>query len=209
VSGFGAVATAIVFVVILTAKFAEGAWVIVILIPVVAFWAWLIGRFYKRLRRSLNVAPDAVIPMEPHGESRVPVVVPVEDVNLATVMTVAAACGLSRRVIAVHVIVDPDAPSTVEDRWNSQFPNVPLVLIESPYRTAAEPIAAYVDDLVKRAPYEVTVLVPVLEVPHWYQRPLVNQSLKRLRGLLAQRRQVSVQSYPFGIGSAARRGQRV
>ena len=205
VNGLGAVTTAVVFLVILEAKFAEGAWVVVILIPVLASCSWLIGRFYKRLKRALNVAPEAILDMSPHGDSGIPVVVPVEDVNLATVMAIGAACGLSRRVTAVHVVVDPDEPSTVEGRWHQQFPEIPLVLIDSPYRTVAEPIVAYVNDLIRHAPHEVVVLVPVLEVPHWYQRPLVNQSLKRLRGLLEKRRQVTVRTFPFSVGTAGRR----
>lgn len=205
VNGLGAATTAVVFIVILEAKFAAGAWVVVLLIPTLASVAWLIGRFYKRLRRSLHVSADAVLDVRPHGESGVPVVVPVEDVNLATVMALGAACGMSRHVTAVHVAVDPDEPSTVEDRWRSQFPGIPLVVIESPYRTVAEPVVAYVQDLVRRAPHEVIVLVPVLEVRRWYQRPLVNQSLKRLRRLLASRRQVTVETYPFSVGAPARR----
>ena len=108
----------------------------------------------------------------------------------------------------MHVLVDPDEPSNVEERWAGQFPGVPLVIIDSPYRTVADPIASYVNDRVRRAPYEVTVMVPVLEVRHWYQRPLVNQSLKRLTGLLDKRRQVNVVYFPFSPGSRGRRQKR-
>ncbi len=208
VNGVGAVATAIVFCVILQAKLLAGAWVVVILIPVLASIAWLIGRFYRSLRRALLVAPEVVMDIEPRGESRVPVIVPVEDIDLAVVMTLGAACERSRDVTAVHVMVDPDERSTVEERWRGQFPNVPLVVIDSPYRSVAEPIAAYVDDRLRAAPHEVVVMVPVLDVRHWYQRPLVNQSLKRLDGLLAGRRQVSVVRHPFAPGGRGRRRPR-
>lgn len=206
VNGLGAITTFVVFAVILEAKFTEGAWVVCILIPVLAAVALLIGRFYKGLKRALRVAPEAVLDLRASGPSRVPIIVPVEDVNLATVMTLGAACERSRDVTAVHVMVDPDEPSTVEERWHAQFPHIPLVIIDSPYRTVADPIAAYIDDRLQDAPaHEVTVLVPLLEVPHWYQRPLVNQSLKRLGRLLARRRQVEVIDYPIPIG-APRRG---
>lgn len=206
VNGVGSVTTGIVFLVILEAKFSEGAWVVVILIPIFASVFFLIGRFYSAMRRMMHVAPGAVLGLRATGQSRVPVIVPVEEINLATVMTVGAACERSRDVTAVHVIVDPDEPSTVEQRWRDQFPDVPLVVIDSPYRTAADPIAAYVDDRLFEAPHEVTVMVPVLEVRHWYQRPLVNQSLKRLDKLLARRRQVLVVRVPFTPGSKGRPG---
>ena len=137
-----------------------------------------------------------------------PIVVPVEDINLAVVMTIGAACNRSRDVTAVHVIVDPDTPSHVEERWRKQFPDVPLVVIDSPYRTVADPIAAYVDYPLRRAPHAVIVMVPLLEVRHWFQRPLVNQSLKRLSKLLARRRQVEVVHYPFSAGASGRRRRR-
>lgn len=205
VNGVGAVTTGVVFLVILEAKFAQGAWVVVILIPILAFVFLLIGRFYKSLKRSLHVAPEAVLDLVPHGASRVPIIVPIEDINLAAVMTLAAACERSRDVTAVHVTIDPDQPSSVAERWAQQFPGVPLVVIDSPYRTAADPIAAYVDDRLRASPHEVTVMVPVIEVHHWYQRPLVNQSLKRLSRLLAARRQVAVVEYPFNAGAGKRR----
>jgi hypothetical protein len=105
----------------------------------------------------------------------------------------------------VHVTIDPDEPSNVAERWERQFPHLPLVVIDSPYRTAADPIAAYVDDRLRASPHEVTVMVPVVEVGHGYQRPLVNQNLKRLSSLLAARRQVVVIHYPFTAGSGRRR----
>ena len=205
VNGLGAVTTAVVFLVILEAKFADGAWVVVILIPVLAAFAWLIGRFYKNLKRALNVSPDAILDVKARGESHIPIIVPVEDINLATVMTLGAACERSRDVTAVHVQVDPDEPSHVAESWNHQFPGIALVVIDSPYRTVADPIAAYVDDRLRQAPHELTVMVPVLEVAHWYQRPLVNQSLKRLSTLLERRGRVSVIAYPFSPGSRGRR----
>jgi hypothetical protein len=172
---------------------------------VLATIAWLVGRFYKALKRSLHVSPEVVMDLKARGESRVPIIVPVEEINLATVMTIGAACERSRDVTAVHVMVDPDEPSGVAERWHLQFPDVPLVLIDSPFRTVADPIAAYVDDRLKAAPHEVTVMVPVLEVHHWYERALVNQSLKGLRKLLARRRQVLVVDHPFSAGSPGRR----
>ncbi|MFN8617105.1 MAG: APC family permease [Dehalococcoidia bacterium] len=205
INGFGAVVTAVVFVIIMVTKFAEGGVAVVIAIPIITALLWAIGRFYKRLQRQLYVSPEALLEMSPHGDSRIPILVPVEDVNLATVMTLGAACERSRDVTAIHVLVDPDAPSTVSARWNRQFPGIPLVVIDSPFRTVADPIARYVDDRLKRAPHEVTVMVPLLEVKHWYHRPLVNQSLKRLTRLLQNRRHVNVVQHPFSAGSMGRR----
>jgi amino acid transporter len=200
----GAIATAIVFVIILVTKFAEGGWMVALLLPIITVILFRIGGFYRSLKRSLFVSPDARLDLTPSGPSRVPIIVPVEEINLAAVMTVSAACDRSRNVTAVHVTVDPDEPSSVEQRWEQQFPNVRLVIIDSPFRTVSDPLAAYVDDRLREAPHEVTVMVPVIEVDRWWHRPLVNQSLNRLGHLMRNRRQVQVVAYPFAAERAVK-----
>lgn len=204
INGFGGVVTGIVFLIILVTKFAAGGWMVVVLIPVMTFWLFRIGSFYKKLTRALHVAPGAVLDLHPTGHSVVPVVVPVEEINLATVMTLGAACERARDVTAVHVMVDPDERSTVAARWERQFPGIPLVVINSPFRTVADPIASYVNDRLKEPPHEVTLMIPSLEVQRWYHRPLVNQSLGRLTALLRRRRQVNIVKVPFSAGSLGR-----
>ncbi|MGE5594560.1 MAG: APC family permease, partial [Hyphomicrobiales bacterium] len=184
VNGVGAVATGVVTVIVLVTKFEEGAWMVVVALPIIGYWLYRIGGYYKKLGRVLNVPEEAVLDLVPRGPANTRIIVPVEEVNLATVMTLGAACERSRSVTAVHVIVDPEERSTIEERWAAQFPNIPLVVIDSPYRTVADPIALYVNDIVRQPPHDVMVMVPVLEGHRWYQRPLVNQSLKRLFSLL-------------------------
>lgn len=205
VNGLGAVATAVVFGVILEAKLLEGAWVVVVLIPLLAFAAARVGRFYTAVGRSLHVAPESVLALRPQGRSGVPAVVPVEEVNLATVMALAAACEMSREVTAVHVLVDPDEPSSLASRWGRQFPNVPLVVIDSPFRTVADPIAVYLGDRLREAPHEVRLVVPVVQVRRWYQRPLVNQSLKRLTALVRDNRRIHIELVPYSVGGRGRK----
>ena len=209
INGFGGTATGIVAMVILVAKFADGAWIITIILPLIAFAMWLVGRFYKRLRRNLHVAPEAQLDLIPRGSRHVRVVVPVEDINLATIMALGAACERAADVRAVHVKVDPDQPSVVAERWQRQFPNIRLIVIDSPYRTLAEPIASYVTQLAHQPPYEVEVIVPTIETRHRYERPLVNQSLKRLERLLAAQRHVTVSRHQFAEGGPRRRGKRL
>ena len=204
-NGFGALVTALVTIIILVTKFRDGAWIVALVIPLISVWLWRVAAFYRTLRRTLHVAPEAELDVAPRGDSRVPILVPVEEINLATVMTVGAACERSRDVMAVHVRVDSSLSRDFEERWRRQFPAIPLVVIDSPFRTVSDPIARYIDDLLKRPPHEVTVMVPLLDVRRWYHRPLVNQSLKRLTSLLAGKRHVNVVTYPFYAGGAPRR----
>jgi amino acid transporter len=201
VSALGGFVTFVVLLVILEAKFLEGAWVVVILIPGLALCLWLTGRFYRGLRRAFNVPADAAFgELRPAGRDHVPVVVPVEEVDLLAVMTLAAACERSRTVIGVHVIVDPDEESSVERQWREKFPGVPLVVIDSPYRTVAEPLAAFVRDQLRLPPHELVVLLPVVEPRRWWHRPLLNQSLKRLSRLLGGERRIRVEEFRLSPG---------
>ncbi len=200
INGIGAVATCIVFIIILVTKFSEGGWMVVVLLPVITVWLWLIGRFYRRLASALKVPAQAVFELRPRGTSRVPVLVPVEEINLATVIAIDAACQRSKVVTAVHVNYDAEDGRALILKWNQQFPGVPLVVIESPFRTVAEPLSVYVTDRLKEWPHEVTIILPVVKVRHWYQRPLVNQSLKRMRTLVGKRRTVELIEQPFAVG---------
>jgi amino acid transporter len=195
VNGLGATATGVVFLVIIEAKFSQGAWFVVILIPMLASGFWTIGRFYRRLERLLYVAPATQYDLRARGQSRVPTIVPVNKIDLASVVTLQEACERSSDVTAVHVIVDPDDPSDVSDRWGIHFPEIPMVVIDSPYRTIADPLAAYIDARLGESPHEVIVMVPSLAVGHWYQGLLVNLSMKRLSKLLEHRRHVEVIKY--------------
>ena len=200
INGVGAVATSVVFFIILITKFSEGGWMVVVLLPIITVWLWLIGRFYKRLGNALRVSEQAVFTFRPTGGSRVPVLVPVEEINLATVIAIDAACQRSKVVTAVHVIYDAEDGRALIQKWNQQFPGVPLVVIESPFRTVAEPLSVYVTDRLKEWPHEVTIILPVVKVKHWYQRPLVNQSLKRMQTLVGKRRTVELIEQPFPVG---------
>jgi len=198
INGFGCIVTAAVFIIILLTKFVDGGWMVVVALPIITIVLFRIGQFYRRLSRELHVPADRQFEMTPTGRSRTPVLVPVEEINLPLVVTLGAACERSRMVTAVHVNYDSEDQHSVVRRWGTQFPNIPLVVIDSPYRTVAEPLAWYVRDRLRESS-GVTVLLPYVQVRHWWQRPLVNQSLRRLRKLLKSRRTVEFVEYPFAI----------
>jgi hypothetical protein len=199
INAFGCAVTGIVCVIIVVTKFADGGWIVVVAIPLITFLLYRIGRFYVRLERELHVPATRVFDFSPKGASRSPVLVPVEDINLPTVVALGTACERSSSVTAVHVHYDPEEQSPLLDRWDTQFPQLPLVVIESPYRTVAEPLSWYVNDRLKEWP-NATLLMPTIQVRHWWQRPLVNQSLGRLRKLLGRRRTVEIVEEPYGVG---------
>jgi len=204
VNGLGGTVTFIVLAIILHAKFAEGAWVIVLLIPILATVAGLIGRFYRQVARALHIPEGAVLDVVPRGAAAGRVVVPIDDINLASAMALASACERSNDVVAVHVMVDADEPSTVAHRWPTHFPNVPLVVIDSPYRNVADPIAVYVREQLKAPPHDVTLLVPEVVRKGWASGILLNRNLRKLRGSLRGTRHVRIESFRFDVAPLAR-----
>lgn len=204
-NGTGAVLTGIVTGVIAVAKFREGGWVVLVAMPVLALLLWGVHRAYRRLERLLHVPVEAVFDLAPRGKSGTPVVVPVQQVNTATVMALAAACEQSRDVTAVHVVVDPDRPSDLEARWRMQFPRLPLVVIDSPYRNVADPFARYVEDRLREPPYEVVVLLPIVVPGKWYERLLLNQSAGAIARKVSGRKRVRVERYVYQPGGLGRR----
>jgi amino acid transporter len=199
INAVGGGITGAVFVIILATKFTGGGWMVVVAVPIATYLLFRIGGFYKRLKRELHVPDIQEMNIRPHGPSRVPALVPVEEINLPTVIALNAACERSSDVTAIHVDYDVEDGDTLARRWSAQFPHIPLVVIESPYRTVAEPLSWYVADRVRQFPNEAMIIVPAIKVRHWYQRPLVNQSLRRLKTLLKKRKTVELIEQPFAI----------
>ncbi len=199
INGFGGVVTGIVFIIILLTKFTAGGWMVAVAIPIISLLLFRIGRFYVRLRRELHVPEQAVFDLKPRGPSRVPAIVPVEEINLPTVIALGTACERSTDVTAVHVVYDSEEEHALIRRWPLQFPDIPLVVIESPYRTVSEPLSWYLIDRVRQFPNEATVIIPSVKVRHFWQRPLVNQSARRLRKIIGSRKTISFVENPFAV----------
>lgn len=201
INGFGGLVTGAVFLIILATKFVAGGWMVVAVLPLIVLVLWRIGGFYTHLSRRLKVQPGPEIGLRPHGPSTVPHLVPIEEINLPAVLALSTACDRSRIVRAVHVHYDPeDQSSDLADRWEQQFPEIPLVVIESPFREVAEPLSWYVLDQLKQPPNEVAIVIAGVRARHWWQRPLVNQSLGRLHDIVGKRRNVTIVEAPFPVG---------
>ncbi|WP_322819355.1 APC family permease [Tepidiforma sp.] len=204
VNGFGAVVTAVVTGIVVVTKFHEGGWMVVVAVPAGALGLWLVGRYYARLRRLLHVPAEAVFDMAPRGAGPETVLVPVQEVNLALVMALGAACERSRSVEGVHVVVDPDQPDDLDEQWAKQFPHIPLVVIDSPYRNVADPFLRYVEDRLREPPYRLVVMLPEIETRHRFERLLVNRSSEAIAKRLRGQRRVAVERYWFHPGGTGR-----
>jgi amino acid transporter len=183
INGLGALATGLTLMVIVVAKFAEGAWVVVLLLPAVLLFMGRVKTHYERTAEELDLAKATAAP-----EDFAPPIalVPVDNWNAATEKALRFAMTLSPDVQAVHVTCDAD-----ENRpeWLNNLPaekNAPkMVMLPSPYRLVIHPIVDYVLKVEKENPNRtVAVVIASMVERHWYHYFLHNQRGQMLTALL-------------------------
>jgi amino acid transporter len=198
INAFGAVLTGFVFVVVLVAKAPESLLVAVI-IPVLVAMMLFIRRQYEASNRELSVRPDVVVPT-PHREERV--LVPVPGITRAVVQAINVGRSIAPDVTAVLISDEPEEASLIRTRWERQLPDVPLVIVESPYRALVAPLLAYLDVLDRARPAGLEAPITFIVIPEyvarsWWERILYNQSAKRLRAALLGRPHTVVVNVPY------------
>jgi hypothetical protein len=198
INTFGCALTALVAVVVMIAK-APTSLLVVVVIPILVAMMLFIHRQYSASARELAVRPEAVI-RGPHREERV--VVPVPGINRAVVQAVNVGLSIDPNVQAVLISDEPEAAAAVRARWERQLPEVPLVIVESPYRALVAPLISYLDVLDRAWPSDkeapiTFVVIPEYVARSWWERILYNQSAKRLRAALLGRPHTVVVNVPY------------
>ena len=197
-NGFGCALTAVVAVIVTVVK-APDSLLVVIVIPVLVAMMLFIERQYRASTEKLAVRPDVVF-AAPRRQERV--VVPVPGINRAVIQAINTGRSIARDVRAVLISDDPEEAGRVRERWEHQLPDVPLVIVESPYRALIGPLLAYLDVLDQAWPPDeeepiTFVVVPEYVARSWWERLLYNQSAKRLRTALLGRRHTVVVAVPY------------
>jgi amino acid transporter len=198
INGFGCLLTAVVAVVVTVAKAPESL-LVAIVIPTLVLVMLFIHRQYRASAASLAVRSDLVVP-PPRREERV--VVPIPGLNRAVIQAVNVGRSISDDVRAVHISDDPEEARAVREDFERQVPDVPLVVVESPYRALVGPLLAYLDVLDAAWPTDkespiTFVVIPEYVARHWWERILYNQASKRLRTVLLGRPQTVVVDVPY------------
>jgi amino acid transporter len=202
INAFGAALTATVAVIVTSVKFFDGAWLVMALIPMLVALMSFIHHQYALQEEELRVRDEGVLP-GPHREQRV--IIPVNGINRAVVQAVNFGRALTPDLRAVYVTDDLDAGDALRSRWERQLPDVPLVIVESPYRAVISPVVAYLDILDqsrppdKEAPLTIVVL-PEYVARYWWDRLLYNQTAKRLKAALIGREHTVIADVPYRRG---------
>jgi amino acid transporter len=198
INAVGATTTGLVALQVAVAKFALGAWMVLVLMPVLIGLMWCIRQHYRRL----EVAQTPETPLDPR-QIRARVIVPIARLNVPAQQALAFARAITRDglVTAVHVTDSPEEEERVRAQWR-EWPHgeAELVVIESPYRSLAGPLLRYVDAIQETHPDDTLVVVlPELVPGRWWEHFLHNQTALRLKAALLFEPGVIVANVPYHL----------
>ncbi|MBI3362069.1 MAG: APC family permease [Chloroflexi bacterium] len=196
-SAFGAVVTFVVMIVFAVTKFAQGAWIVVLVIPTLVFVFFRIHHHYRDVAAQLSLDEFGGLPRV----RRHRVIVPISGVHRGVVIALRYARALSDDVTALYVSLDPAETEKVKQKWERWGDGVRLKVVESPYRTLVEKILDYVEQVqAERQPHEVlTIVVPHFIPQHRWYDLLHAQTARWLRWALLGRKDVVVTDVPYHL----------
>lgn len=186
VSSVGAVATGTVTLVQATTKFLDGAVVVVVLIPTLCMIFWAIHKHYIELGNQLRLTPeDKFVPINNT------VIVLTPSLHRGVLRALEYAKGLSSDVRALHIEVDPLDTALLIERWERWGGGIPLIILESPYRSLVAPLLDYLEEAKhERENYLITVIIPEFVPAKWWHKLLHNQSGLLLKFTLLFRKDI-------------------
>ncbi|HET7011885.1 MAG TPA: APC family permease [Anaerolineales bacterium] len=194
-NGVGALVTTVTFFVVAISKFAEGAWVVLVLIPAMAAMFYAVRRHYREVSRELTLRglPPSLRPLpDPR------VVLPISGVHRGVIEALRYAQTLSKNVTAVYVETQPGAGEEVRKEWELWAHGVPLDVVPSPYRSVIGPLLEYLDrtDTEHNDGQLATVILPEFVPAKWWQVLLHNQTAWLLKLALLYRRRRGTRARP-------------
>lgn len=216
VNGLGAFVTGVTVVVVLLAKFVEGAWLTLLFIPLTIIAFHKVRAHYH----GVTMATRIMDPVEPPVQQQPPIaVIPIDRWSAITKQGLEFARRLSPNVTGVHV--EPGEHATLlEEDWDRYVVRPyrdagveppELVMLASPYRFVVVPIVEYVLKLAEKFPdRKIMVVIPEFVEDHWYEYFLHNQRARLLQWVLLARgtKQISTVASPYYLSEAARRSAR-
>ncbi len=196
-NSFGAICTGLVVLVFAATKFRDGAWIVLLLMPLLVVTFSFIRRHYTKLAADLSLEHYG----PPPPVSRHRVILPVSGVHRGTLAALRYARCLSDDVTAVHVSMDPDEAQKLQRKWEQWGEGVRLVILDSPYRLLLEPLLGYIQEVSdQRQPNEtITIVVPQFVPKHWWNNLLHTQAAVLLRLALLFKPGVVITDVPYHV----------
>ena len=205
INAVGSCATAVVLVIIAGTKFTKGAWVPIVVVPLIIAVFTAIKRHYDRVSKVLAVTPDDVRPV-PINHT---VVVLVGRIHKGVLKAISYAKSLNpQHLLAVYVSFEDEDREDFEEQWEKFHIDVPLEIVHSPYRELVTSVENFISELDARWDNDtVTVVIPEFVVGKWYEQILHNQSALLLKGKLLFREGIVVTSVPYHVDTDNGQGE--
>ena len=196
INSVGALVTGVVLIVVAITKAREGAWIILLLIPIHVFLFRVTRRHYEEVSAQLSLEGWE----NRTGRRRNVVLVPMSGVHRAVVQAVEYARTLSDDVRVLYVSMDPAATERLRQDWARWGAGVPLVVLDSPYRSLMEPLLEYIEQVNAERPDDfLTIVLPEFVPARWWHHVFHNQRALLIKGALLFRPSVVVTSVPFHL----------
>ena len=208
---FGGVVSFLVFLIFLITKFKQGAWLILVILPLLVLMFRAIRYVYQGEIKDVKVTPEAVESFHRHvkklqrrrshaelADYRNKVIIPVYDLNLIVLKTMRYAYALTPQVTAVHVASDPSRTAKLLKHWAEHHIEIPLEIVESPYRATVKDFLNYIDKVEKKGNFDtITVAIPEYVPEKLWQNILHNQTGQLMKVMLLFRKSILVTSVPY------------
>lgn len=211
VFSFGGVVSFLVLLVFITTKFTQGAWIILIIMPLLVLMFRGIRFVYRGEIQDVRVTPEAAEAFHRHvkkikrrrahvelADYKNKVIVPVYDLNLIVLRTLKYAYALTPQVTAVHIASDPNRTAKVLKHWAQYKMEIPLEIVESPYRATVHDFLHYIDLVEKQGNFDtITVAIPEYVPEKLWHNILHNQTGQLMKLMLLFRKSILVTSVPY------------
>ena len=195
VNAVGAVATFVVLCVFIITKFVHGAWIVVVVIPLLVICFRAIQKHYLDVAKQLSI--DGLEQLRPISHS---VVVPISGIHRGVIAALEYAKSISHNVTAVYVDSEEEASAKLREKWERWGAGVNLVVLPSPYRELTRPLLKYIKRIERQRHDDViTVVLPEFIPAKWWQHILHNQSSLLLKAALLFKQGVIVTSVPYHL----------
>jgi len=196
INGVGAIATALVMIVLIVTKFVHGAWIVVVVTPLLVLMFRAIHRHYLSVADQLSIEG-----LEPLREVNHTVIVPISGIHRGVLNALQYAKSIApENVSAVYVDFDEEATALLREKWEQWGGGVKLVVLPSPYRELTGPLLRYIYRLDRKRDDDfITVVIPEFVPAKWWQHLLHNQSSLLLKGALLFKKGVVVVNVPYHL----------
>ena len=208
---FGGTVSFLVFLVFIMTKFREGAWIVLVALPLLVLVFRTIGSVYRSELHDLAVTPEALADYHLNqaklkrrrahidlAEYKNKIVVPVYDLNLIVLKTLKYAHSLTPQVTAVHIASDPERTKKLLRHWSEHQIEIPLEIVDSPYRATVHDFFSYLDKLEKQGHFTtITVAIPEYVPSKMWHNILHNQTGQLIKLMLLFRKNILVTSVPY------------